>query len=160
VVNTVRQRAAERLQPAPSICLTNDPDLHLLVDGKRVDGVKERIDTYAFRLAKVPESGRLVSRASVPSELGLERDARQLGVAVRRMVLWRGRTLRLIDAADDALQEGFHQFEADNGLRWTDGDALLPAALVTGLRGSCILVIEVACVARYVVFGDTERDAT
>ena len=56
---------------------------------------------------------------------------------VRQIRLWQGRQLRLLHAEDTALAEGFHAFEPDNGFRWTDGNAVLPASLFAGRHGAC-----------------------
>ena len=42
---------------------------------------------------------------------------------------------------ENALADGFHDFEPDNGWRWTDGDAAVPEGLFVGLTGplSCAL---------------------
>jgi hypothetical protein len=81
---------------------------------------------------------RIVSRAASPAELGLARDPRVLGVALRRLVLRHGQRARVIDAADPCLIEGFHAYEPDATLRWTDGEATLPAELFDGFFGHSI----------------------
>ena len=48
------------------------------------------------------------------------------------------------------LAEGFHQFEAAGGLRWTDGDAVLSGAAFAGFAGPVEVVIHLAGTARYV----------
>ncbi len=76
---------------------------------------------------------------------------------MRQIRLWRGAQLHLIDASDPSLVEGFHLFEADNGFRWTDGNALLPAALFDGLQGACELELYVRGTTRYPLFGEQLR---
>ena len=41
VVDAVWQRLLDRAGPRPGLPLTDDPDLHLLVDGKRVEAVEQ-----------------------------------------------------------------------------------------------------------------------
>jgi hypothetical protein len=91
--------------------------------------------------------------------LGLGRDPLSLGVAVRRIVIRQGSRWRVIAADDAALVEGFHAFEAANGLRWTDGDAVLPAALFAGFAGPLEVVVECGATARYVDEGTKRRVA-
>jgi hypothetical protein len=79
----------------------------------------------------------------------LARDPRVLGVALRRIVLRQGARLRLIEAADGSLAKGFHGYESDNLFRWTDGDALVPAALFDGVQGISELELHVVCLTRY-----------
>ena len=93
----------------------------------------------------------MASRAGSPAELGLARDPRVLGVAVRQVRLWQGRRLRVLDAADESLAEGFHTFEPDNGFRWTDGDATLPTTLFADIEGACQLDLLVGGTTQYPV---------
>ena len=120
---------AELAGPGPAIELTDDPDLHLLVDGVRVDASEVRDCCHAFDIDAAGAALRIASRADAPAELGLSHEQRRLGVAVQRIVLRApGLTIEL-DAASPSLRQGFHGYEADDGLRWTDGDAALPPAL-------------------------------
>ena len=109
-----------------------------------------------FDLPRCQSELRVLSRSGSPAELGLVRDPRVLGVAVRQIRLWQGRRLRLLDAADELFVEGFHAaFEPDNGFRWTDGNAALPATLTAGIRGACQLEMLVcATAARYPLFAE------
>jgi hypothetical protein len=59
----------------------------------------------------------------------------------------------VIEAADERLDEGFHLFEEAAGLRWTNGDALLPAALFAGMGESFELELHVASTTHYPLFG-------
>jgi hypothetical protein len=95
----------------------------------------------------------------VPQELGLARDARLLGVAVRRIVLALPRRQWEIDAGADALVEGFHAFEADNAIRWTDGDAAVPAGLFAGMNGPGMLMLHLGGATRYLDEGMAVRAA-
>jgi hypothetical protein len=149
LVDAAWRRLLERAGPRPGLPLTEDADLHLLVDGQRLDAMSQRGETRVFRLAERPEAVRVVSRSGAPQELGVARDPRELGVALWRIVLRQGPRLRLLEAEDAALAEGFHGYEADGQLRWTDGDALLPRALYDGLHGGFELELHVACSARY-----------
>ena len=100
IVDTVWRRLLDRSGPLPEVRLTEDPNLHLVVDGSRVDGRVKANGAHVFRLPVSPKSVRSVSRAGVPATLGVARDSRVLGVAVRLIVLWRGRVPTVIDAAD------------------------------------------------------------
>ena len=82
-------------------------------------------------------------------ELGTTRDARCLGVAVRRIEAAQGRKLRVIEAEDPILADGFHQFEAGNGFRWTDGEATVPNELLDGFVAPMELVLHVAATMQY-----------
>ncbi len=154
LVDATWRRLLERAVPRPCVPLTGDPDLHLSVDGLRLEGKPQADGAYVFRLPRVPTHLRIISRAGVPQELGSARDPRPLGIAITRITVRQASRLRLIDADDPALADGFHAFEADNGFRWTDGDAGVPLSLFSGLAGSCELVLHVACATHYLDEGD------
>lgn len=149
IVDALWHRLLDRCGPRPAVPLTDEPDVHLLVDGRRVDALRHPGGYYTFGLPNRPAEVRLVSRAASPAELGLARDPRLLGVAVRQIRLWQGARLRLLDAADHALAVGSHGFEPDDDLRWTDGNALLPATLFAGIDGPCELEVLTCGTARY-----------
>jgi len=153
-LDAIWRRPLDRAGPRPGVTLTEDPDLHVLVGGERVDAASRHGAAHIFRLPAERRCVRVVSRAGAPAELGLARDPRVLGVAMRRIALRQGARFRLIEAADPALADGFHAFEPDNGLRWTDGDAGLPMALFEGFGGPMELVLHMGCTARYPLFGE------
>lgn len=129
--------------------LTDDPNVHVVVDGVRVDAASRHGEAWIFRLPAERSSVRVVSRAGVPAELGLARDPRVLGVALRRIPLRQGSGFRLMAAADPALADGFPAFEPANDLRWTDGDAGLPAVWLESFEGPVELVLHVGGAAHY-----------
>jgi Hint domain len=152
VVDAVWKRLLDRSGPRPGLPLTDDPDLHLSVDGRRVNGLCQENGMHAFRLPPRPSVVRIVSRAGAQDELGLARDPRVLGVAVRRIILWRGRHPTVMEADDPRLSQGFHAYEADNGFRWTDGDGLLPPMLFAD--GITDVDLHVASTTRYPLLRD------
>jgi hypothetical protein len=159
IVDSVWRRLLDRAGPHLGFPTTAEPDLHLSIDGRRVDAKARAGGMYIFRLPERPGSVRLISRAGAPDALGIARDPRMLGVAVRQIRLWRGARLRLIEASDPSLDEGFHLFEADNGFRWTDGNALLPASLFDGVQGGFELELLVDGTTRYPLLGETPATA-
>jgi hypothetical protein len=148
LVDGLWHRLLERSGPPSGLPLTDDPDLHLLVDGRRLDCMSCRGEAHVFRLPGHVETVRIVSRAAAPAELGLARDPRLLGVAIRAIVLLQGGRYKIIEAQDEELVDGFHMFETSNGFRWSDGDALVPATLFNGIAGSSDLVLMVAGTAK------------
>jgi hypothetical protein len=159
VVDAVWRRLLDRAGSRPSVPLTDDADVHLVVDGARVDATERTGDVRVFALDRRPGAVRIMSRAAVPQELGLARDPRLLGVAVRRVVVRRGSRFRTLRADDARLAEGFHGFEAETGVRWTDGDAGLPVSVFDGFPGSCEVVVHLAGGATYVDEGEAVRVA-
>ena len=58
-------------------------------------------------------------------------------------------------AADDgALTDGFHAFEPQNSIRWTNGDGAIPAALFAGLVGPMQIELDIGATANYVAQAD------
>jgi T5SS/PEP-CTERM-associated repeat protein len=159
VVDAIWRRLLDRAGPRHLSSLTDDPDLHLLADGRRVDAARRTGGRWTFLLPNAPSDLRIGSRAASPAELGLARDPRCLGVAIRRIELRRGAHLRLLEADDPRLCHGFHAFEQDNVFRWTDGDAAVPAEALSGLDGAIELELHVASTARYPEDGKAELAA-
>jgi len=96
-----------------------------------------------------------MSRAGRQDELGLARDPRLLGVALRQIMLWQGRRLTVIGADSPELSEGFHEFEPENDFRWTDGSGLLPGFIFADLTGPSELELDVGCTTSYPVLSAT-----
>ncbi|MBS0560208.1 MAG: Hint domain-containing protein [Proteobacteria bacterium] len=159
VVDAVWRRLLDRSGPRPGLPLTDDPDLHLLADGARIDPVRRTAEAAVFVLRSAASDLRIVSRAAAPQELGLARDPRVLGVALRRIEARRGRHLRMIGAADARLSVGFHGYEPADDLRWTDGDAALPADLLAGLGGPVEITLVLAGRTAYIDDGAAVRIA-
>jgi len=159
IVDAIWRRLLGRAGPRPGLPLTRDADLHLVVDGRRLSAVEQIGDGHVFRLATRPATVRIASRAAVPAELGLARDPRSLGVALRRVVVRQATRIVTIEADDARLSDGLHGFEPDNGYRWTDGDAVLPPELFAGLVGPFKLELHVAGATRYIDEGPVQRAA-
>ena len=141
VVDAAWRRLLDRAGPRPQMPTTEEPDLHLLVDGQRVEAAWRGDVWHVFRLPAPPANVRIVSRSGVPQEMGVARDPRCLGVALRRIMVTCDGQIRTIEAADTLLTNGFHQYEAGNGIRWTDGDAGVPAALFEHFAGPLEIAI-------------------
>src|SRR5262249_17379712 len=121
LVDAVWRRLLDRAGPRPGLPLTDEADLHLVVDGERSNAVSISHTSAVFHLPTAPTSVRIGSRSGAPQEFGLSRDPRPLGIALRRIIVTQGSKTRVLAADDDRLAEGFHGFEPDNGWRWTDG---------------------------------------
>jgi Hint domain len=154
IVDAAWRRLLDRAGPRPGLPLTDDADLHLIVDGVRMDAKSRHGSAATFRLAQRPTSVRIVSRSASPDQLGIARDARELGVALQQIMLTQGRKLALIGAADERLADGFHPFEADEAIRWTTGDAALPAELFDGFDGALQVELCVAHKTQYVAMDE------
>ncbi|WP_158931576.1 Hint domain-containing protein [Acidisphaera sp. S103] len=159
IVDAVWTRLLDRAGPNGSVPLTDEPDLHLLVDGRRVDATHRQGNVYVFGLTSRPEDVRIVSRSVVPQELGLARDPRSLGVALRQIVVRQGSGFRIAKAKDARLVSGFHSLEANGDFVWTDGEAVLPMDLLTGFAGPVEVVLTTAGTTRYIDDGEALRVA-
>ena len=152
LVDATWRRLLDRVGPRCDLPLTDDPDVHLLVDGRRIDPSSRHDAAFVFPVPTSPASVRLMSRAGAPAELGLARDPRVLGVAIRRLVLRRGTRFRIIEPKTAELTDGFHTFEPEFNARWTDGSAGLPAAWFAAFDGATELVIHLAATTQYSLF--------
>ncbi|WP_158745684.1 Hint domain-containing protein [Acidisphaera sp. L21] len=102
-------------------------DLHLLVDGIRIDPVTRDL-TARFSVPKSAREVWLVSCTARPGDVGEGRDLRQLGVRLAGLAIDDGFEMRqVIDLDDPLICAGFHHLEGS--CRWTAGRALLPAEL-------------------------------
>jgi hypothetical protein len=156
IVDAAWRRLLDRDGPRPGLPMTDDPDLHLRVDGQRVGSRSVGDGVYTFSLPTRPTHVRIASRSGAPDELGLARDPRELGVALRKVTLWHGDHPTVLEANDERLREGFHAVEESNGFRWTNGNALLPPTLFDGVGHNCTLELHVACTAQYPLLADEE----
>ena len=133
-VREMRRRLHKRAYALGYVTTVTDIHLHLgdrRLAPARVDGTRLSFDLPA--LGDV----HIVSSVGAPAwfDVGCD-DRRQLGIMVTRIVL--GRPEGDVDIAleDPRLSIGFHACEHDGSVawRWTDGDAVLPAALLGGAR--------------------------
>jgi hypothetical protein len=159
MVDAVWRRLLDRAGRRPGLPLTEDPDLHLVIDGNRVNTTARYGTAHIFPVPCERASVRIVSRGAVLAELGLARDPRMLGVAVRRIAVRDGTRFRVMESGDALLADGFHAFEPSNGLRWTDGYAAVPQALFDGFDGPSELVLHVGGTTHYPLFGEAVRTA-
>ena len=91
VVDAIWQRLLERSGTRPGFPLTDDPGLHLLVDGQRVDPRMATPDgRYVFRLQAPPDYVRIVSRAGAPSDLACRAILARLALRSAASPSWTG----------------------------------------------------------------------
>jgi hypothetical protein len=65
----------------------------------------------------------------------------------------------VVEAKDDRLADGFHAFEADQGFRWTDGNAAIQADLFAGFTAPFELVLHIGATTSYLADADGQRAA-
>ncbi len=159
LVDAIWLRLLERAGSRRSLPLTDESDLHLTVDGQRLDLVNQMGDVSVFHLSGIPEALSIGSRSAIPAELGLARDPRPLGIALRRLVVRKGTRFSVITADDERLVNGFHAFETAIGVRWTDGEALIPSSIFNGFSGALEVLLHVGGTTRYVADESFQRVA-
>ena len=59
------------------------------------------------------------------------------------------RAMRLIEASQPMVAEGFHEFEEANGFRWTNGDAEIPESMFDWIDGPFELELHIGCTSQY-----------
>jgi hypothetical protein len=114
--------------------LTDDPDLHLIIDGEVVRAQAVAEEVYSFAIPAGSGAMWLASRSAVPAEVeAASQDRRRLGVLVKRIMLREDDLRTEIGHAHSSLRDGFH--EDEKGQRWTDGMARLPDELLRPFTG-------------------------
>jgi hypothetical protein len=123
---------------------TDDPDLHLMVGGRRCEAARVADGLYTFALAAAPAGPLLLrSRSGVPSLVGISaHDHRRLGVALAGIALEEpGLATFFAHDAPFFGECGCHPAEA--GYSWTDGELRLPASLFAHLGGAFTLSVHI-----------------
>lgn len=128
--------------------LSDDADLHLLVDGERLDPARIEDGTYHFAPRPRARSILIGSRAVVPAIVGSVRDHRHLGVALEAITIITAQGATRLDYASRLLDKGFHEAEHGGRLRWTNGAAELPLSWL-GNAEPFEVALKVACFAQY-----------
>jgi len=142
VVENVWARLCERAGGRIACDTTDDPDLHLVVDGERLEPAAVEDCVYTFAVARPPAGTLLVrSRSAVPSLIGLNRhEHRWLGVALRQIIVHRPGVMTSFDPEGPVFLEGGGH-PAERGYSWTDGELHLPAPLFAHLEGAFTLIV-------------------
>jgi hypothetical protein len=145
IIDAVRVQLRRRAETMGWVLDTSQPlgDLHLVVDGRRIDPVLRNL-TARFLMPAGAGDGWLVSNTARPCDVGDGDDARHLGVCLTRLAIDDGFDERSVIAFDDPLLgDGLHDVE-ESCRRWTAGRARLPAALWNRVQGEFFLLFEIA----------------
>jgi Hint domain len=120
----VNRTKATLLNSAKAIgyVITNEPDLHILADARRIEPMVFGKNQFAFVLPSDARDTKLVSRTFVPAHTTSDNaDHRNLGVCVKRLRI-DGQDISLEDEGLSA--EGWNELEQDEDFakqRWTTG---------------------------------------
>jgi hypothetical protein len=142
VVENVWGRLFDRVGGYTAGDTTDDPDLHLVIDGARVDPTTIEDEIFTFALDRPPAGTLLLcSRSGVPSLLGHGRvDHRPLGVAIREVILDNAGIATRFEHDAPQLREGGCHLPED-GFCWTDGEFELPARFYDHLNGALMVTV-------------------
>ncbi len=129
--------------PPVAIDFTDDPDLHLLTAGARIEPVSVDNGEYIFALAEAPAQPIvLASRTGVPSQMGMGQDHRRLGVAIRRIELRLPRAAIAFGANMPLFAQG-GCYPPETAFCWTKGRMELPAWLFADIAGPLRIVVQI-----------------
>ena len=144
LVEVVRTRLTARAEQLGWTLDQGSPfaDLHLVVDGTRVEPATRRLSAR-FTVPAGASDVWLVSTTARPCDVGASEDSRALGVWLAGLTIEDGFDARAIALDDPLLGLGLHALEAD-GRRWTAGRASLPASLWNGCEHSFYLRVDLA----------------
>jgi hypothetical protein len=130
---------------------TDEPALHLMVDGRRCTPVSAAQGCYTFLVAGNPSEMRLVSRHAVrPDTAPWVADSRRLGVQLGAMTIRCGGAVVPVPLDHPLLADGWWEPEwhaATTLRRWTKGDAVVPEMAVG--PGPLVLEVVVAATVPY-----------
>ncbi|BBU63601.1 hypothetical protein MSC49_35360 [Methylosinus sp. C49] len=153
-LGALRRKILDRI---PADALTDDADVHLDVDGVRIEPSFHAQGVWRFEVPAGARRLRLKSRTGRPSALGArEFDERRLGIAVARMTIETRDADITLRLDGPGMGEGFWQPERQGDVvlrRWTCGDALIPADRIAGEKEPVTLIVEGSVLRVYFASG-------
>jgi len=150
---------AQLLARVPAAAFTTDADVHLVVDGARIDPTHHDASGWVFDVPTGAVGVRLMSRATVPALGGLNADERHLGICIDRLIIVDGGITMTMDPGHQAVRTGLHPQEGPRSARWTNGICPLPDMMFSGYGSATMLRLTVhgTTLARYL---DAEGQAS
>jgi hypothetical protein len=153
-LNTIRAMLLSRV---PEACFTDDPDLHVVADGVRID--PERVDhrNWAFAIPAGVRDLRLASRASRPCAFGQNTDIRDLGFCIEQVSSEQATQTVVLKAHHVAFEIGVYGPESrgESRWRWTNGLCELPEMLLGQTGGqpgeAALVTVTGYALGRYLV---------
>jgi hypothetical protein len=132
---------------------TDDPGLHLIVDGRWIAPIDVAEGKYVFLVPSGTAEVRLRSRTAIPSDATpWVADDRRLGVLLRGLTVRSGAERMPVPLDRPDFGSGWWQPEWHDAVtlrRWTDGDAVVPVPL--NPEGAWALEVDVAATLPYPV---------
>ncbi len=116
----------------------DDPDIHVLADGKRFEAASVSVEEIAFEIPSGTGVVVIRSRSIVPALASLtSADQRRLGICLLGITI-RSPGMNVEIGIDDAsLSDGF--YAAESGARWTDGEGVLPSQFLRSAGFTLVL---------------------
>lgn len=150
----IARRAEQIGMPlAESPPATNDPDLHLIVDGRRINPVRPAERHYLFIVPAGSDRVRLVSRSGFRFDTApWIADERRMGVQLCALTVRSSGEVKPVALDDPNLDEGWWTPEWHSPTilrRWTDGDAVLPLPVPDNAADIVLLDIELGAPMEY-----------
>jgi antigen 43 len=125
--------------------MVEDPDLHILADGQRIQPVSDRDSCYVFMVPAGVRTVSLSSRFAIPADKMVSnvRDTRRLGVSVNSIAIRSGNSDTVLSADHPELRDGWNAVEQEGATmwRWTNGAAMIPWDNIAGAA-----VLTVRCI--------------
>ncbi len=142
----------------PTPTMIANPDLHIMVDGKRLQPTSDRNSRYVFMVPAGAKSVMLHSRFCIPADrmIPSQRDTRRLGVRVDWLAIRSSTAETILPADHPDLLEGWNDVERDGAAmwRWTDGAATIPWQ---SIEGAAVLTVCCTPVSHYPLYDEKLR---
>ena len=137
----------------PADACSNEADLHVLADGRRIDAIAATDAGMVFDIPPDTQTLRLMSHATSPALMGWNADARMLGVNLVALTGRIGRQARKLHLDDPAFAVGCYKAEriGNQVTRWTNGAAEIPVGGFGFGRQGFQLVVDSVKLPAYLV---------
>ena len=140
-LDSARSRLAERARHL-GLATTGDDDVYLQVDGIALRPESREGEHVRFAVPAGAQEVHIVSRSVVPADVDpANADRRQLGICLGAMSLCDGGFTLDLAPSYAGFTTGFHA--AEEGRRWTQGDATLPEDLTAAMPDGFTLELTV-----------------
>lgn len=163
IIEPVRRELFKRAQALTGVSRTADAQLQVEVNGIAIDAATTcaKAGVYQFELpAGLQSDIRILSNSAVVRDTSLRsrRDTRVIGVGLTDITLIVDGTRHSIELTAESLT-GLNDVQDVYGtdMRWTTGEAVIPAALVPSSNSSVVLELNVLRTHMYWTAGEREK---
>jgi len=163
IIEPIRRELFKRAEILTGARRTGDTDLRIEINGQiiRPQTACKKKGLYRFELpAGLSDGIRILSNAAVVRETSLidRTDTRMIGVGISSMALVIDGQRSEIDLNDASLM-GLHEAQqiSDSLMRWTDGEAVIPARLLPSTSAPIVLELNVLRTHMYWTSGEQQK---